>query len=184
MGKFPSILARGHLMMARVARLITAISFESGKFTKILGPDDSNWKDSGCTRFELICESLVRCGINHGDARRLSVAISGENTFGRPVIAQIIDVVMKVNGREQIKRGSIKDVEFSVTAAHKQCLEFRNVNDALRMRHSSDGMNSLFGESFEDFNRIVANHANKYPAARVERKMVDAAVHIWQGDCP
>ncbi len=90
---------------------------------------------------------------------------------------------MKFNGREQIKRGSIKDVEFPVTAADKQFLEFRNVNDALRMRHFSDGMNSLFGESFEDFNRIVANHANKYSAARVESKMVNAAVHIRRGDC-
>jgi len=77
------------------------------------------------TRFELIRESLVRRGVNHGDARSLSVAISGENMFGSPVIAQIIDVVMKINGREQIKRGSIKDVEVSVTAAHKQFLEFR-----------------------------------------------------------
>ena len=51
------------------------------------------------------------------------------------------------------------------------------------MRHSSDGINSLFGESFEDFNRIVANHANKYAAAGVEGKMVDAAVHIRKGDC-
>src|SRR4029077_9208100 len=97
-------------------------------------------------------------------------------------IPQIIDVVMKVNRREQIKRGSIKDEEFSVTAAHKQFLELRNVKDALRMRHSHDGMNALFGESFEDFNGIVADHANEYAAARVKRKMVDAAGYIGQGD--
>src|SRR4029077_16353169 len=71
------------------------------------------------SQFEFIRKTLIRSGVYHGNAGRFVVAVSYVNTFGLVVVTLIVDVAMKVNGRERVKRGSIVDVEFAVTAAHK-----------------------------------------------------------------
>jgi hypothetical protein len=67
-------------------------------------------------------------------------AIADVEAFFSSVITQVVHVTVEVDGGKQVEGGSVVNVELAFAAGDEQLVYFGSVGDALRVRHSGDGV--------------------------------------------
>src|SRR6266853_4989548 len=92
------------------------------------------------TEFIGFIEALVSCDIDCTDRGLLFVAVSHIKTFFLGVVSQVVDVTVEVDSGEQVEGSSVVDVELALAAGYEELVHFWGVSDALRIRHSRDGV--------------------------------------------
>ena len=92
------------------------------------------------------------------------------------VVAQIVDVPVKVDGFDEVEGSTFVDKELALAAGGEKLLRFRRVDDALGMRDPRNAMAAHAGADVDDFHAVVPQRSDDQLIFPVEAKMVEASL--------
>src|SRR5690348_6359281 len=136
-------------------------------------------------RAELVLfgEAFVRNGIHGADGARFVVAVAGVHALIGSVVAQIVDVTVKINTLDKAERSSVIDIKLAVAAGGKKLLGFRRVHDTLRIWYSRNGVAAQAGTDVDNLYGVVSKSRDDQTVFAIETEMVEASLHAGHRDC-
>src|SRR6266576_321870 len=133
-------------------------------------------------RIELDIADLIAVDrINDAES---TAAISNIDAPRSSIVTNIVGVVGKFYRCDALERRAVEDVAGTALAVGDENLvELRDETNALRLIKTADALKMLARAKIQDFDRIVSQRGDKKSLAfNVDRHVIDAPLHIWQGD--
>jgi hypothetical protein len=120
------------------------------------------------TEFKFLRQPLVCGGIDDTDRASIFVSISDVEKFAGGVIAEVIYVVLEVDGRRELERGCVVDVQLPRVASHEKPVQLLGIDDPLRLCNPSDAVRPDSRRKIENLFCVVPQSGDKQPALGIE----------------
>src|SRR5580692_9882493 len=134
--------------------------------------------------FEITFDALIAGGIEHADG---PLAIADVYALGKRIVAELIGIVWKLDGVDELVGVSIEDLARSVAlVGNHDPVRVRKVGNHLRLTEiCPDAVYSPASLNFEHLHTIVAINGGKDSARLVvHRHMIEAALNVRHRDNP
>jgi hypothetical protein len=104
----------------------------------------------------LFLQPFAGCSIDHPDGPGFVFSKTDVNAMSRRIVAQIIDISMKIDFLDKLEAASVKNSQFSFAAGNEDFLGIRRIGYALRIWYIGNGARSEPCADIDNFNGIVA----------------------------
>src|SRR5580700_8333442 len=134
--------------------------------------------------FEITFDALIARRIKHTNG---SLAVADVDALGKRIVAELIGIVWKLDGVDELVAVSIEDFARAIALARNHDpVRVRKVGNHLRLAEiCPDAVYSPAPLNFEHLHTVIAINGGKDSASLVvHRHMIEAALHVRHRDNP
>src|SRR6266566_7711355 len=126
------------------------------------------------TQYVFFRQPFVGCGIDGADRPRFVFPVADVHTLIGLVVAQIVDVSVKINGLDQTEGSAIVDVALAMAAGGKKLLGFGCVDHSLWIRDSGNAVAAHASADVDNLQAVVSQGRDDQLVFSVKAEMVEA----------
>src|SRR5579862_589627 len=127
-------------------------------------------------------EALVGCGIDNADGAGFVFTKANVDTVSRGVVAQVVNVAMKIDFLHQVEIFAGVDSQFAFAAGGKKFFRVGGIGDALGIGNACDCVRAHAGADVDYLDGVVSEGGDKELIFAVETEMIESALHARRGD--
>ena len=92
------------------------------------------------TQFVFLGQTFARRAIHHANRSRFVLAVANIFALICRVVAQAVDVAVKINVLDERESGAVVDIELAFAAGGEELFRFRRISNSLRIGNDRDAV--------------------------------------------